>query len=111
MYIVLASSMGAKDTYPEAVIAEKAEADRKTAEATYLFSPEAAQVESENNEPLLSKLAKYISWAALLSCLYMGIMSYVNQDIETITTWLIVPTLIYFVTATYAYLAKSSNEV
>ena len=40
----------------------------------------------------------------------MGIMSYVNQDIETIRTWLIAPTLVYFVTATYAYLAQNSNE-
>ncbi|MDU0352507.1 hypothetical protein RS130_00045 [Paraglaciecola aquimarina] len=110
MYIVLASSMGAKDTYSKAIVAEKVELERKAAEVQFLSSRQTEQVSLDNIEPMNSKVAKYISWTALLACLYMGIMSYVNQDIETVTTWLIVLTLIYFVTATYAYLAKSSNE-
>lgn len=109
MYIALASSMGAKDTYPHSVIAEKAEMERKETEEKYLSLPQTEQILSENNESILSKIAKYISWAALLSCLYMGVMSYVNSDVETITTWLILPTLVYFVTATYAYISKNSE--
>ncbi|MDO6693283.1 nucleoside transporter [Aliiglaciecola sp. 3_MG-2023] len=108
MYIVLASSMGAKESYEEAEIAEKAELERKAAEVAYLAS-ETRKVDTLENTSIVIKLAKYISWAALVACLYMGIMSYINQDIETVTNWLIVPTLIYFVTATYAYLAKDSQ--
>lgn len=110
MYIVLASAMGAKEKYPEAKAAEVAELKRKKAEAEYLASPEAVAAASVDNSPMIAKVAKYISWGALVACAYMGIMSYVNNDIETITSWLIVPTLIYFVTATYAYIASNASE-
>ncbi len=110
MYIVLASAMGAKDTYPEAQVAEQTEADRKTAEVAYLASQGSSQEVAQDNTPLIAKLSKYVSWGALLVCLYMGISSYANSDVETITTWLIVPTLVYFVTATYAYIAKGEQE-
>lgn len=109
MYIVLASMMGAKDTYPQAEQAERTETDRKVAEQEYLRTAQTKQLGSETNAPIVAVIAKYISWAALLCCLYMGISAYINQDVETITTWLIVPTLIYFVTATFAYM-KLSND-
>ncbi|WP_111980318.1 nucleoside transporter [Algibacillus agarilyticus] len=109
MYIGLASAMGAKDTYPEAAKAEKIESDRKAAEVAYLASPAAAQAADKGELPFVATVAKYASWAALITCLYMGIQSYVNKDVDTLTTWLIVPTLIYFVTATYAYLAQNKQ--
>ena len=109
LYIVLASAMGAKATYPEAAAAEQAELARKAVEVTYLKSQANLSKTVRNELPVLAKLAKYISWASLVCCTYMGIMSYVNQDIETIRTWLIAPTLVYFFTATYAYLAQSSS--
>jgi len=110
VYSGLASIMGAKETYPEAVIAEQTELDRKEAELAYLSSPVCSVQVASNDMSALAKLAKYISWAALAGCAYMGIMSYVTQDIETIRTWLIAPTLVYFFTATYAYLVQSSHE-
>lgn len=110
LYIILASAMGAKATYPQAEAAEKAELARKEKEALYLKTAQSNANASVNETRLIVKLAKYISWAALASCAYMGVMSYVNQDIETIRTWLLVPTLVYFVTATYAYLAQASDE-
>ncbi len=110
LYLGLASTMGARDTYPEAAVAEQAESDRKAAELTYLKSESSSENMNVNQTPILVKLAKYISWAALASCAYLGIMSYVNKDIETINTWLIVPTLVYFVTATYAYIAQVSDD-
>ncbi len=110
VYCGLASVMGAKETYPEAIAAEKAELARKEAEIAYLSSPVCSAKAASNDVSALAKLAKYISWAALVACAYMGVMSYVNQDIETIRTWLIAPTLVYFFTATYAYLAQNSRE-
>ena len=109
MYIGLASSMGARNVYPNAEKAEKLELERKLVEKEYLAS-ETVQEESEDESSLVGKLAKYISWGALIACLYMGVMSYINKDIEIVSSWLIVPTLIYFVTATYAYLAKDTPE-
>ncbi|MBL4830677.1 MAG: nucleoside transporter [Aliivibrio sp.] len=110
VYSGLASIMGAKETYPEAAIAEQAELARKEAEVAYLSSPVCSAQAASNDVPALAKLAKYISWAALAGCAYMGVMSYITQDIETIRTWLIAPTFVYFFTATYAYLAQNSRE-
>ncbi|WP_394171866.1 nucleoside transporter [Thalassotalea litorea] len=110
LYVGLASAMGAKETYPEARVAEQAELERKEKEAAYLSSPFSAQNVAKNKQSSLVQFAKYLAWAALASCVYLGVMSYVNQDIETIRTWLIAPTLIYFITATYAYLAQSKQQ-
>jgi NCS1 family nucleobase:cation symporter-1 len=110
VYSGLASIMGAKETYPEAAIAEQAELARKEAEVAYLSSPVCSVQTASNDMPALAKVAKYISWAALAGCAYMGGMSYVTQDVETIRIWLMAPTLIYFFTATYAYLAQNSHE-
>lgn len=109
MYIALASSMGARDTYAQAELDEQAETERKYAETQYL-ALELEQKTSVNTTSMLTKFAKYTSWGALLACLYMGIASYIENDITTVTTWLIVPTLIYFVTATYAYLGEHTQE-
>ncbi|WP_371193766.1 cytosine permease [Glaciecola sp. SC05] len=111
LYIALASAMGAKDTYPEAGAAEQTEADRKAAEAQYLQSSATSDATHNKDVPLLANIAKYVSWGALLYCAYMGVAAYMNNDMQTITTWLIVPTLVYFVTATYAYLAVSDGSV
>jgi len=111
VYSGLASMMGAKETYPEAAAAEQKELARKEAEVVYLSSATSSDKATSNNDvPAEAKLAKYISWAALAACAYMGVMSYITQDIETVRTWLIAPTLVYFFTATYAYLAQNSHE-
>ena len=111
VYSGLASMMGAKETYPEADAAEQKELARKEAEVVYLSSATSSDKATSNNDvPAEAKLAKYISWAALAACAYMGVMSYITQDIETVRTWLIAPTLVYFFTATYAYLAQNSHE-
>ena len=88
--------------------AEKIESDRKAEEAAYLASVESNEEAANIKVSGLALAAKYISWGALAACLYMGVSSYVNQDIATITSWLIVPTLIYFITATYAYIATQA---
>ena len=54
-------------------------------------------------------VAKYASYLALISCAYLGVMSYATENIDLATTWLLLPTLIYFVTATYAMLQQDKN--
>ena len=107
LYIVLASAMGAKATYPEAVAAEQAESARKVAEVNYLATAE--KTTQKVSLPANVKVAKIIAWSALVACAYLGLDSYINNDIDTVTTWLIVPTLIYFVSATYAYIAQDKQ--
>ncbi|AWB66076.1 nucleoside transporter [Saccharobesus litoralis] len=110
LYIGLASAMGAKETYPQAAVAEQQELKRKQIEAEYLASPSAQQSADENTIPALAKMAKYVSWAALGLCLYLGVASYAEGNIALVTDWLIFPTLVYFVTATYAYIASNNAE-
>lgn len=111
LYIVLSIMMGAKASYPQAAEAEAEEQERKEKEVAYLASAQGHQESKPAVQiPMLANLAKYISWAALVACLVMGIQSYVNQDMDTIRAWLILPTLIYFVTATYAFIVKSDAE-
>ncbi|MCM2680703.1 nucleoside transporter [Echinimonas agarilytica] len=110
MYISLASLSGAKESYPEAVEAERIELQRKASEAQYLASPACSEAEQQKTAGILATMAKYASWAALASCLYMGLHAYTTGDIANVTQWLIAPTLIYFITATYAYLAKTNRS-
>jgi NCS1 family nucleobase:cation symporter-1 len=108
VYCSIASIMGAKEIYPEAAVAEQFELARKASELAYLNSTSNVIKDSKNNLPALARIAKYIAWAALACCAFMGVMSYVNHNMETIRTWLIAPTLVYFLTATYAYLAQNT---
>jgi len=107
VYCGLASVMGAKTVYVQAAEEEAKEAARKAQEQKYLETAQySSSVEPKVKLPLFAQLAQSLSWGCLIACLVMGVMAFVNQDIETIRAWLIVPTLIYFVTATYAYLVK-----
>ena len=108
LYIVLASAMGAKETYPQAADEIKSENERKAAEKVYLSENAIVEAKQVSNTPVQVVISKYLSWLSLLACVVLGLMSYVNQDIAVVTTWLLVPTLVYFVTATYAYLGKNN---
>lgn len=111
LYIALASAMGAKDSYPQAAEAESLEQARKQKEVEYLASSASEQsTETKVSLPALANIAKYVSYAALIACVVMGIQSYLSQDIDTIRTWLLLPTLVYFVTATYAFIVRSDLE-
>jgi cytosine permease len=106
LYIALASAMGAKESYPQAADEIKSENERKTAERLYLAENAIVKAEQVSNTPIQVVVSKYISWLSLLVCVILGFMSYVNQDITVVTSWLLVPTLVYFVSATFAYLGK-----
>jgi cytosine permease len=107
VYSGLASVMGAKTVYVQASEEEAKETARKAQEQEYLQTAQhSSSVTHKIKFPMFAQLAQTFSWGCLVACLVMGIMAFVNQDIENIRTWLIVPTLIYFVTATYAYLVK-----
>jgi NCS1 family nucleobase:cation symporter-1 len=108
LYCGLAYAMGAKNTYSEQAVAESAEAERKSIEAAYLkkFESNKETLQKESLS-MMTRAAFMVSYLALFVCACLGIFSYINQNIELVRTWLIVPTLIYFVTATFAYLQKS----
>ena len=110
LYIGLAASMGATKKFPESAIAEATELSRKQAELAYLASAQASLKAVFSDAPFNALVAKYISWAALTACACLGIMSYATNSIGLVTAWLILPTLIYFITATYSYIEISKAK-
>jgi len=108
LYCSLAYVMGAKKTYPEQQVAEKAEAQRKAVEFAYLQDFESNKgTQQKESLPAIIRTASIVSYLSLIMCASLGVVSYLTEDIELVRSWLLLPTLIYFVTATYAYLQKA----
>lgn len=108
LYIVLAGAMGAKESYAQSSIDEASETKRKQEEALYLRQAEqsdAAAMQNKTQESAMVTGARYISYISLLCCIGIGISSFVGDDMAFTREWLIVPTLVYFVSATYAYIS------
>lgn len=110
MYIGLASVMGAKDSYPQAAEAEAKETERKRVEAEFILRGQVEAASHPVQKSLITRLAQFVSWGALIACAALGVASYTRNDIGVATSWMIYPTLIYFITATYAYLANKEND-
>lgn len=101
LYIVLAAAMGAKENYTEAVQLEEAERQRRAQEKEFLANGEPGTDEKTGNGgDMIQKLARAVALLSLLACLLMAISAYSNGTLDTLRSWLIVPTLIYFVSAT-----------
>ncbi len=101
LYIGLAGLMGARRDYPEAAEMEAAEKQRHTDERTYLDNDSAmaaeTPVKNTGTSFLIARLTAYLS---LVVCAAMSVQVYLGGDLNWFRTWLIVPTLIYFVSAT-----------
>lgn len=106
LYIGLAAAMGARDSYEVAESAEAAEKVRKSQEKAYLKNQTTQQQTTASKKlPASVLISKSIGYIALFTCLLLGVMSFSNEDLELTRSWLLVPTVIYFVFATYAHYA------
>ena len=102
LYIALASAMGARGTYAEATAMESAEKQRKEEEKAFLENDAARSAESTSKKPDSGFLvARWTAYLSLAACAVMSVRVYLGSDLDWFRTWLIVPTLIYFVSATY----------
>lgn len=112
LYTGLAVMMGAKASYPQAAQAEQAELERKQAEQSYLNDESVKQAASSEKQrlPVLVNFAIITAYVSLAVCLGIGITACIEQDVELARSLLIFPTLLYFASATYAYLAKSEFQ-
>lgn len=109
LYIVLASAMGARDSYAEASDMERAEKQRQSEEKAFLLQDTAKSAESAAK--LTGKgfqVARLTAYLSLLVCAAMSVRVYLGSDLDWFRTWLIVPTLIYFVSATYWIIQKEN---
>ena len=111
VYCLLSISMGAKTRFPESEIAEAAEASRRQEEKTFLdgLSKSSTQVSKEKSTIVVS-VATYTAIASLVACLVIGVMAFVNNGDNGLHTPLLIATIIYFITATYVYLANTKNS-
>jgi len=108
VYIGLASLMGARDVYAESSETESAEKQRQADEREFLETDSTAEVptKSSNTGLLIPRLTAYLSLAV---CAVMSVRVYLGSDLDWFRTWLIVPTLIYFVSATYWIIQKEKQ--
>ena len=111
VYCLLSISMGAKTRFAESEIAEAAEASRRQEEKTFLdgLSKSSTQVSKEKSTIVVS-VATYTAIASLVACMVIGIMAFVNNGDSGLHTPLLIATIIYFITATYVYLANTKNS-
>jgi NCS1 family nucleobase:cation symporter-1 len=102
--------MGAKEVYPASAEAEKVELSRKLEEQAYLANLAPNNPSTERRKtPFILSIASVIAIASLVACLVIGVMAFQDGDNSYLHTPLLVATIIYFITATYAYLANSSG--
>ncbi|MCP4047508.1 MAG: nucleoside transporter [Gammaproteobacteria bacterium] len=109
-YLLLAGMMGARETYEEAEPAEQAESLRKSQEREYLANlPAGALKKQQVSYSMAVKTARLISFLSLLVCAGLAIAVYGNKDLASFHQWLILPTLTYFVSATYWIINKEKQ--
>jgi len=110
LYIGLASVMGAKGTYTEAAAAESAEKQRKVEEKAFLENDATRSAESTSKDSDSGFLvARWTAYLSLAACAVMSVRVYLGSDLEWFRTWLIAPTLIYFVSATIWIVRKEKQ--
>jgi NCS1 family nucleobase:cation symporter-1 len=108
IYCILAALLGAKERYPESEIEEQDELKRKTLEKTYLQEIQAKSAfEEKVKSGLAVKIASIVAVMSLFSCLVIGVYAYAEGSSPTLHNALFVVTMLYFVCATYAYIARS----
>ncbi|NOR68051.1 MAG: hypothetical protein GQ528_11910 [Woeseiaceae bacterium] len=93
--------MGARGAYSEAADMEAAEKQRQMDEKVFLEKDSAKAAETPARITGASfVVARMTAYLSLLACAAMSVQVYLGGDLNWFRTWLIVPTLIYFVSAT-----------
>jgi cytosine permease len=109
-YLLLAGMMGARETYQEAEPAEQAESLRKLQEREFLASDSVVKNEKEHTSfSMAVKVSRFVSFASLFACAGLAIAAYTNSNLASFHQWLILPTLTYFVSATYWIINKEKQ--
>jgi len=107
-YLLLAGLMGARESYPEAETAEQAESLRKLQEKEYLASEPEKETQHKSYS-MAVKVSRLVSFASLLVCAGLAIAVYTNGNLVSFHNWLVVPTITYFVSATYWIINKEKQ--
>lgn len=106
-YLGMAFFVGAKQVYEEAEIFENQESNRKEAERRYLNYEPLDTTATENEQG--SRISIWVANLSLLSIVLISLGVFWGVSHNSIKMWLILPTIVYFVFATYRIVTDSSN--
>lgn len=110
IYCVLAATMGARVSYTEQVaIHEQAESIRRSQEATYL-QENTGPAQQQKAASTKQKATGFIALLALIVCAIMAVMVFSGGALETFRSWLILPSVIYFIAATLWAIEKEKTK-
>ena len=110
LYLLLAGILGARAHFKESAPAEQAENLRKAQEREFLANqPEKLKSKRKQALSPIARGARLLSILSLLACIGLAINVFINKDLELFHFWLIVPTAIYFASATYWIIAKEKR--
>ena len=101
LYIFLASKLGAKEKYEEALKFEKIELNRKHEESKYLKENDVSNFTQDQSKPanLSSRVCEIVSYLALGICALLAFFAYNGGDIGQFKSMLFMVTIIYFISA------------
>ena len=109
-YLLLASMLGARDTYKEAEPAERAELVRKQQEKQFLEDQVTSAKTAETSSFSMGvKVSRLVSFLSLLACAALSVVVYTTGDLASFHQWLILPTLTYFGSASYWIINKEKQ--
>ena len=101
LYILLATKIGAKETYIQSVESEKIELNRKLTESKYLKNNQSLISTNINNKKIKTslRLTQYIAYASLGFCAVLSFFAYNGGDIDQFQYMLFFSTVVYFISA------------
>jgi cytosine permease len=109
-YLLLASMMGARDVYEEAEPAEQEESLRKQQEQEFLADERTSRREAQKPSfSMAARVSRLVSFASLFACAALAVAVYTAGDLAAFHQWLILPTVTYFVSATYWIINKEKQ--
>lgn len=108
VYVVAARAMGAGAPFGDQALADRAaEEKRKQLETVELVSLQ--QQRRPQAFAWSARVARALAWGSLLVCAVMAMATVGGMELETLRNWLIVPSLVYFLSATYWINAKEKG--
>lgn len=107
LYLAASHVMGARSDFGENVQSDSAlEADRRQGESRAIDNHEHREAARPDTA---ERLCRLLAWLSLLVCAGMAFAVFYGVDLELLRGWMILPSLLYFVTATYWINAKEKR--
>lgn len=102
-YLLLAGAMGARDT-PLSVRKGELQSDAEQLSTVHAQHRPPAQLN------LLARVSRIVAWASLLCCAAMAIATFSGMSLDILRTWLLLPSIVYFIAATYWITVKEKQD-